>query len=108
MCVVSLSGSLTGCVGDLGLGLTNGGETTEGADFFSVGFLSVAGVADRFTSGSLPAVFGWVEDVGAGLVVFALSAPFRAGALAPVPATLPRTERSLLPPRSRASSVPLS
>lgn len=57
VCVVSLSGSLTGCVGDFGLGLRNGGDTLEGAAFFSVGFFSAAGVVAPFASWGLPAVF---------------------------------------------------
>lgn len=105
VCVVSLSGSFIGCVGDLGLGLTNGGELLEGVAFFSVGFFSAAGVVIPLDSGALPAVFGCVEDAVAGLVAFALSAPFSAA----VPVTaVPLAERSLLPGRSRAFSRPLA
>lgn len=97
VCVVSLSGNLTGCVGDFGLGLTKGGELLEGVDFFWVGFFSAAGVVMPFGSGALPAVLACVEDVGAGLVVFVLSAPFRA--VLPATAVLPRPP---VPPEERS------
>lgn len=88
--VVRLGGSLTGRVGDLGLGLTKPpGETLEGVvdDFFwAAGFLSTGGVLDRFegTWVGLAAGFGCDEGVegfslaGAGVDALALSAPFTA------------------------------
>lgn len=93
VCVVSLSGSFIGCVGDLGLGLTNGGELLEGVAFFSAGFFSAAGVVIPLASGALPAVFGCVEDAVAGLAVFALSAPSSAAVL--LATAVPLAERSL-------------
>lgn len=116
--VVRLGGSLTGRVGDLGLGLTKPGETFDGVDFFSAaGFLSTGGVLDRLVGCVviLPAGLGCDEGVeafplvSAGVVVFVLSAPFRVlvtlvPLLAPLPAprlgppmSLPGLRGPLLP-----------
>lgn len=71
------AGSLTGRVGDFGLGLTNpSGDARGGAGFFSVGFLSAGGVVGRrdAVSVGLPAGLGRDTDLGAlagcGFVVF--------------------------------------
>lgn len=86
--VVRLEGSLTGRVGDLGLGLTcTPGETLEGVDFFSAaGFLSTGGVLVPFEGASVVLLAGFGCDEGvegfpfasAGVDALALSAPFRA------------------------------
>lgn len=109
VCVVRLGGSLTGRVGDFGLGLTNPpGEILEGVDFFSgAGFLSAGGVLDRFedTSAVLPADFGCDEGVedfpfaSAGVEAFALSVPFRA-LLIPAPLLVPLPVPRRGPPMS--------
>lgn len=107
--VVRLGGSLTGRVGDFGLGLTNPpGETLEGVDFFSgAGFLSTGGVLDRFDGASvvLPADFGCDEGAedfpfaSAGVEVFTFSVPFKA-LLTPAPLLVPLPVPRREPPMS--------